>query len=98
MALKLLKVLSILLLVSQFGEFQGVREKRQDVEEEEEELKSASCDFGSGTQLTECFWTIPSNSRVNVKWSKGQGSTAYWLGGPLVDHTLGDSSGNLILS
>lgn len=86
--------LIILIFLSNAFNSKVIREKRQEVREEEtEELKSATCDFGLGSQLTKCSWSVPPNDSLNVKWSEGQGSTAYWLGGPLVDHTLGDASG-----
>lgn len=64
----------------------------------EDESRTLVCDFGSGSLLSECSWTYPIDGHPNVRWNKGQGTTAYWLGGPLVDHTLGDSNGKWIPS
>ena len=61
----------------------------------EDESRTLLCDFGSGSLLSECTWTYPEDDHPNVHWSKGQGSTAYWLGGPLTDHSLGDANGEL---
>uniref|UniRef100_T1L5I8 MAM domain-containing protein n=1 Tax=Tetranychus urticae TaxID=32264 RepID=T1L5I8_TETUR len=69
------------------------RIKRQESGVEDESSRTLVCDFGSGSLLSECSWTYPMDDHPNVHWSKGQGTTAYWLGGPLVDHTLGDSNG-----
>ncbi|XP_015789670.1 MAM and LDL-receptor class A domain-containing protein 1 [Tetranychus urticae] len=72
------------------------RIKRQESGVEDESSRTLVCDFGSGSLLSECSWTYPMDDHPNVHWSKGQGTTAYWLGGPLVDHTLGDSNGGYI--
>lgn len=69
------------------------RFKRQDGEGVEDESRAVLCDFGSGSSLSECSWSYPVDQHPNVRWNKGQGATAYWLGGPLVDHSLADDKG-----
>lgn len=73
------------------------RVKRQDAGVEDES-RAVLCDFGSGATLSECSWTYPIDQHPNVRWNKGQGATAYWLGGPLIDHTTGDDKGNRFYS
>ncbi|KAI1289896.1 MAM and LDL-receptor class A domain-containing protein 2 [Halotydeus destructor] len=58
-----------------------------------EELKSYSCDFGESTALTFCSWWPPSIASPTVKWKLGQGALSHWSGGPMADHSLGDSTG-----
>lgn len=70
-----------------------LRPRRQDEGGLDDESKALVCDFGSGTLLELCSWSVPEDSHLNVRWRTGQGSLAYWLGGPLVDKTVDDNSG-----
>lgn len=84
-------------LSSHFGDDEfnakGQRLKRQDEGGLEDESKALVCDFGAGGQLDYCNWYVPAESHPNVRWRTGQGSMAYWLGGPLIDKTNDDNSG-----
>lgn len=53
------------------------------------------CDFGSGSLLQTCGWTVPADSHPKMRWRTGQGAQAFWMGGPPIDHTLADSSGKV---
>lgn len=73
------------------------RVKRQDAGLDDESKKTAPssslvCDFGAGEALELCSWTIPLDAHPNLRWKTGQGSTAYWLGGPLADKTTPDDN------
>lgn len=82
-----------------------VRHKRQDsgggggaiagagLDDESKGLTSLTCDFGTFGNLDLCSWSVPEESHVHVRWKTGTGSSAYWLGGPLVDKTSGENTG-----
>ena len=69
------------------------RIKRQDtgLDDESKKTPSASsslaCDFGAADALDFCSWSVPEDAHPNLRWKTGQGTTAYWLGGPLTDKT-----------
>ncbi|RWS31469.1 hypothetical protein B4U80_01013 [Leptotrombidium deliense] len=68
------------------------RYKRQEEDAVDDESRTVLCDFGSGTALQLCGWKVPEDSHSNILWKTGQGSQAYWLGGPLKDHSASDES------
>lgn len=80
-----------------------VRRKRQDpaaaagggagLDDESKGLTNLLCDFGTAGNLDLCSWSVPEESHVHVRWRTGTGSSAYWLGGPLVDKTSGENTG-----
>lgn len=71
------------------------RFKRQDdaAAAEEDVVKGQVCDFGSGSLLQTCSWTVPNGSHPEIRWKTAQGAQEFWLGGPGRDHTLSDTSG-----
>lgn len=71
------------------------RFKRQDdaAAAEEDVVKGQVCDFGSGSLLQTCSWTVPNGSHPDIRWKTAQGAQEFWLGGPGRDHTLSDTSG-----
>lgn len=60
---------------------------------EEDNVKGQVCDFGSGSLLQTCSWTVPNGSHPEIRWKTAQGAQEFWLGGPGRDHTLSDTSG-----
>lgn len=56
-------------------------------------MKGQVCDFGSGSLLQACSWTVPNGSHPTIRWRTAQGAQEFWLGGPGRDHTLSDTSG-----
>ena len=91
---------------SLYSEGRTLRIRRQDsadkkeadeAEAEEKRLPQTegTCEFGTGPEVELCNWWTPPDSHPNVRWRAGYGSTAYWLGGPLIDKTSGDDSGML---
>lgn len=60
---------------------------------EEDVVKGQVCDFGSGSLLQTCSWTVPNGSHPEIRWKTAQGAQEFWLGGPGRDNTLKDSSG-----
>lgn len=71
------------------------RFKRQDKGEGklESESRSLICDFNYGDIIDECSWVHPEDEHPNVRWKKGQGAMAYWIGGPLKDYSHKDEKG-----
>ncbi|XP_045139382.1 MAM and LDL-receptor class A domain-containing protein 1-like isoform X3 [Portunus trituberculatus] len=64
------------------------RSRRQVAEEDPD---SELCDFGSSPTQSLCDWT---NLEVTqLRWSPSTGESAFWLGGPGVDVSYGDSQG-----
>lgn len=81
-----------------------IRYKRQDagaaggaagtgLDDESKGLTSLTCEFGTFGALDLCSWTVPDDSHAHVRWKTGTGSSAYWLGGPLVDKTTAENTG-----
>lgn len=58
-----------------------------------QDFKEFSCDYGQGGALSLCKWTTPSNEHHLVRWKAGQGALSHWSGGPAIDHTLKDATG-----
>ena len=80
------------------------RHKRQDagaagagggtgLDDESNGLTSLTCEFGTFGALDLCSWRVPDDSHAHVRWKTGTGSSAYWLGGPLVDKTTAENTG-----
>lgn len=76
------------------------RIKRQDdaAAAEEDVVKGQVCDFGSGSLLQTCSWTVPNGSHAEIRWKTAQGAQEFWLGGPGRDHTLSDTSGKCFVA
>ena len=56
--------------------------------------KQLTCDFGSGQELNSCnFDLLNTTSHPNIRWKFGTGQTAFWLGGPLKDHSTMENTG-----
>lgn len=71
------------------------RFRRQEDEAEDETTRTLLCDFGSATTLQLCGWSTPLDGHANVRWRLGQGASAYWVGGPLIDHTSDENTGKI---
>lgn len=74
------------------------RRYRRQLDDETRPLSTSSltCDFGSAPTPEFCSWSVPEDSHPNVRWKTGSGTTAYWLGGPLVDKTADDANGGYV--
>ncbi|RWS04929.1 MAM domain-containing protein 4-like protein, partial [Dinothrombium tinctorium] len=66
---------------------------RQEEDGVDDESRSTSCDFGSGSQLQWCSWSSSVDTHPNIRWMTGFGAQSYYLGGPLKDHTASDAMG-----
>ncbi|RWS00848.1 MAM domain-containing protein 4-like protein, partial [Dinothrombium tinctorium] len=64
---------------------------RQEEDGVDDESRSTSCDFGSGSQLQWCSWSSSVDTHPNIRWMTGFGAQSYYLGGPLKDHTASDA-------
>ncbi|XP_028968615.1 MAM and LDL-receptor class A domain-containing protein 1 [Galendromus occidentalis] len=79
------------------------REKRQEDEEEEDELtklieKPEPCDFGTGEEPRTCGWANTPNVTAarSIPWVISRGDDALYKGGPRTDHTENNGAGGYI--
>jgi hypothetical protein len=66
---------------------------RQKLQQESDFLKKFSCDFGVGSQISLCSWSVDHLAHKTIRWKAGQGTFSHWSGGPSIDHTFKNASG-----